>query len=301
MWNRYENNLHYPRISENDFDINEYKPFRANSKVATLDTIPTLKLKNNLPVLDGATALYPLYSAFAQAAYPEKGKNKVKYSNTMKAYNALIKRKIDIIFVASPSKEQLEMAEKAEVKLKLIPLAKEAFVFFVNENNPISDLSVSQLQNIYSGKVRNWNKLGNLNDTIIPFQRNIGSGSQTAFINFMRDNEIVTPRKDEIIFGMGMIISRVADYINYSNSIGFSFRYFVNEMVGNEQIKLLNINGFEPDIVSIENGNYPLTDNVYAVTLSDNNKPNVAKLLEWIKSAQGQILIKKVGYCPIKN
>jgi phosphate transport system substrate-binding protein len=299
MWNRYDNNLNYPRISENDFDISEYKPFIENSKVAKLDTVSTFRLKNNLPVLDGATALYPLYSSFAQAVYPAKGKDKVKHSNTMNAYNALIKRKVDIIFVASPSKEQLEMAKKAGVNFKLMPVAKEAFVFFVNKNNPVSNLTINQLQDIYSGKIKNWNEAGGRNDSIIPFQRNTGSGSQTAFIDFMQEKEIVTPHKDDIIFGMGMMISRVADYINYPNSIGFSFRYFVNEMVGDKQIRLLKINGFSPNIASIENGNYPLTVNLYAITLSDNKKMNVEKLLEWIKSEQGQALVERTGYSAI--
>jgi phosphate transport system substrate-binding protein len=71
-------------------------------------------------------------------------------------------------------------------------------------------------------------------------------------------------------------------------------------MVGNRQVKLLNINGFPPDIVSIENGNYPLVEYLYAVTLSDNSKPNVEKMLEWIRSEQGHLLINKTGYCPVK-
>ena len=300
MWNRYENNLNYPRVSENDFDVSAYQPFMQNNKVAKLDTVSTLKLKNNLPVLDGATALYPLYSAFAETVYPETGKNNVKYSNTMNAYKALVKRKVDIIFVASPSTEQLKMAEKAGVELKLTPIAKEAFVFFTNENNSVNDLSTKQLQDIYSGKIKNWNEVGGQNDTIIPFQRNVGSGSQTAFIDFMQGNEIVTPHNDELIFGMGMMISRVADYINYPNSIGFSFRYFTNEMVGNKHIKLLQIDGFLPDIASIKNEIYPLVYDFYAITLSDNKKPNVEKLLEWILSEQGQMLIEKTGYCPLK-
>lgn len=301
MWNRYENNLNYSRISESDFDVAAYQPFIKNNKVATLDTVSTLKLKNNLPVLDGATALYPLYSAFAQAVYPATGKNKIKCRNTMNAYKALINKEVDIIFVASPSKEQLEMAKKAGVNFRLIPIAKEAFVFFVNQNNSINDLSISQLRDIYSGKIKNWSKVGGQNDTIIPFQRNTGSGSQTAFINFMQGNEIIAPRKDELIFGMGMMISRVADYINYPNSIGFSFRYFVNEMVGNKEIKLLKINGFPPDVISIENATYPLLYDFYAVTLSDNKKPNVEKLLEWIKSEQGQALIEKTGYTSVRK
>ncbi|MDR1005466.1 MAG: substrate-binding domain-containing protein [Bacteroidales bacterium] len=299
MWDRYDSNLNYSRVSENDFDVSSYQPFVKGNKVAVLDSASTLLLKKDLPVLDGATALYPLYSAFAQAVYPSNGNKKVRYSNTMNAYKALIDKKVDIIFVASPSAEQLEMAKNAGVELRLLPIAREAFVFFVNSNNIVDNFSIEQLQDIYSGKITNWNEVGGKNDSIIPFQRNIGSGSQTAFLDFMQAKPIITPKKDELIFGMGMMISRVADYINYPNAIGFSFRYFVNEMVGNRQIKLLKINQFPPDFMSIENKKYPLLYDVYAITLFDNKKPNVEKLLNWILSEQGRELIQKTGYCPI--
>jgi phosphate transport system substrate-binding protein len=299
MWNRYERNLNFSRVSENDFDISMYHPFMRNSKVAVLDSASTLRMEKNLPVLDGATALYPLYSAFVQAVYPCKEKTKVKYRNTMNAYKALIDRKVDIIFVACPSNEQSEMAKKAGVEFQLTPIGKDAFVFFVNANNPINGLSVNEIQNIYSGNITYWSEVDGQNDTIIPFQRNAGSGSQTAFLHFMDGKKVITPRKDELIFGMGMIISRVADYINYPNSIGYSFRFFANDMAANKQIKLLSINGIYPDLGSIANNSYPLTSVFYAVSLSDNKNPNVKKLLNWIQSAQGQELVAKTGYCPV--
>jgi phosphate transport system substrate-binding protein len=299
IWNRYENNFKVLRVSENDVNISAYQPFSSNNRVAILDSVSVLKLQNNLPVLDGATALYPLYSAFAQSVYPPEGKKNVRYTNTMNAYKALINKKTDIIFVAQPSKEQLEMADKAGVTLRLVPVAKDAFVFFVNANNPVSSLTVNQVHDIYSGKIVNWSELGGQNDTIVPFQRNVGSGSQTAFLNFMKDKEIIPPRKDKVIFGMGMMISRVADYVNYPNSIGFSFRYFVNEVVANKQIKLLKINEIYPDLESIKNNVYPLSSYLFAITLTDNTNPNIEKMLNWIKSVQGQELVKKTGYCSI--
>jgi phosphate transport system substrate-binding protein len=292
-----------PRMSENDFDISIYQPFNNNGKVATLDTVSTLKLRKNLPVLDGATALYPLYSAFVQAVYPEKNykirRSNVRCNNTMASCQSLVKKKVDIIFVARPSKQQIELAEKQGAIMKFTPIAKEAFVFFVNKNNSVNSLTVHELQDIYSGKVKGWNEIGGNNDSIIAFQRNEGSGSQTAFINFMNGKDIMKPKTDEKIYGMGMIISRVADYANYGNSIGFSFRFFTNEMVNNHQIKLLKIDGIYPDITSIRNQTYPLVSDFYAVTLSDNTNPNVAKFLEWILSPQGQALVEKTGYCSI--
>jgi phosphate transport system substrate-binding protein len=292
-----------PRLSENDFDIRIYQPFNNDGKVAMLDTVSTLKLKKELPVLDGATALYPLYSAFVQAVYPNKNydihHSKVMCNNTMTAYQMLIKKKVDIIFVARPSKQQIELAEKQGITMKFTPVAKEAFVFFVNKNNPINSLTVDEIQGIYSGEIKRWNEIGGNNDSIIAFQRNEGSGSQTAFINFMGEKRIIKPKTDEKIFGMGKMISRVADYANYNNSIGFSFRFFTDEMVRNKQIKLLKINGVYPDIESIKNQTYLLTSDLYAVTLSDNTNPNVVKFLEWILSSQGQSLVERTGYCAI--
>jgi phosphate transport system substrate-binding protein len=289
-----------PRMSENDFDITAYQPFRKESKVVSLDTVSTLKLEKKLPILDGATALYPLYSAFVQAVYPENSydirKSKVMCNNTMTAYKSLINKTVDIIFVAYPSKEQIEMAEKMGVTLKFTPIGKEAFVFFVNKNNPINDLTVNEIQDIYSGKIKNWNEIGGTTDSIIPFQRNTGSGSQSAFVRFMEGKEIIEAKTDERIYGMFGIITRVANYANYPNSIGFSFRFFTNEMVNNQQIKLLKINGIYPNTESIKNKSYPLTSDFYAVTLQDNKNPNVEKLLEWIKSEQGQKLVEKTGY-----
>ena len=69
-------------------------------------------------------------------------------------------------------------------------------------------------------------------------------------------------------------------------------------MVKNNQIKLLSVEGIQPDIHNIENGTYPITSEFYAVIRSDADE-NTKKLLEWIVSKQGQKLIEKTGYTPI--
>ena len=99
---------------------------------------------------------------------------------------------------------------------------------------------------------------------------------------------------------MGPIVTQTADYANYGNAIGFSFRYYVNEMVKNKDVKILKINGVFPEVETIGSGIYPLSSSFFAVTLIDNNKPNVAKFLEWIISEQGRCLVEETGYCPIK-
>jgi phosphate transport system substrate-binding protein len=224
----------------------------------------------------------------------------VACNNTIRAYEKLVNKTTDIIFVASPSKRQLEEADKAGVSFRFTPIGKEAFVFFVNSQNPVSDLTIEQLQAIYSGEITNWKEVGGNDEIIRPFQRNENSGSQTAFVHFMQEKTIMEPPTENVHYIMEPIVTQTADYTNYGNAIGFSFRFYVKEMVKNEKVKILKINGVHPDLETIGNSTYPLSSSFFAVTLTDNNKLNVTKFLEWIVSEQGQYLVKKTGYCPVR-
>ena len=84
-----------------------------------------------------------------------------------------------------------------------------------------------------------------------------------------------------------------------SNSIGFSFRYYVEGIIQNPDIKLLSIDGIAPTVENIKNGTYPITGPLYAVTWEGNKNENVEKLLEWILSEEGQEIIEKTGYVGI--
>ncbi|MDR2911290.1 MAG: substrate-binding domain-containing protein [Bacteroidales bacterium] len=309
-----------PRVSESDFDLSEYQPFTDGTKAAFLNEKSALTLTGNLPLLDGATALYPLYSAFVQAVYPEKeylldwayahyssdsnwiapDSSEVHCSNTTVAYRNIADGNADIIFVAEPSKEQLEYAKKKNVELKKTVIGKEAFVFFVNAQNPVDNLTVEQIQDIYSGNITNWKEVGGNDEEIRAFQRNEGSGSQTAFLSFMKGKKIIEPIEENRPGGMGGIVRMVSDYGNYGNSIGFSFKFFVHLMVNSSEIKILKVNGVYPDIRTIKNGQYPISGDFYAVTNAKNTNENVAKLLDWILSEQGQYLVEKTGYCPVE-
>ncbi len=61
-----------PVFNDGQVDLAEYQPFAEMTKAVTLDGPAALQIEDELPVIDGATALYPIYSAFAQAVYPEK-------------------------------------------------------------------------------------------------------------------------------------------------------------------------------------------------------------------------------------
>lgn len=98
---------------------------------------------------------------------------------------------------------------------------------------------------------------------------------------------------------MGGIISETSNYRNYRNSLGYSFRFFSTEMVKDGAIRHLKVNNIFPSKESIQSGGYPITAEFYAVTAGSNN-PNIEPFIKWILSDQGQNIIEKTGYVPIK-
>jgi phosphate transport system substrate-binding protein len=287
-------------------DLTPYDVTNPANILPKLESPSTFTIKNSseMPRLDGAEAAYPVYSAFANAVYENISKvdnvmDIVSFTNTIYSYERLLSGEVDIYFGAEPSKEQQEMAKRQGKELVMTPIGKEAFVFFVNPENKVNSLDVSEIQSIYSGKIKNWSELGGQNERIIAFQRPKNSGSQTLLEKIMGDTSIMEPLKEDVPEGMGGIIEQVADYRNYDNSIGFSFRFFATGMRDYSNIKLLAIDGVEPTPENIASGKYPFTANLYAISLKDNTKTTIEPFLEWMKGPQGQEIIEKIGY--IKN
>ena len=285
-----------------NINVHEYLPFTEDSKIVKLDS-QTLKLHGDLPIIDGATAAFPVYSAFVNAVYPKTTQlfdGTFEYNNTVGGYELLAEKKTDIFLGAAPSKEQREYAEECNTVFKYTQIGTEAFVFFVHKDNPIDSLTVEQIKGIYSGKITNWREVGGNNEKIIAFQRNKGSGSQSMLIRFMGDTPIMDPKTKEIK-SMGGIIEQVVDYQSKSGSIGFSFRYYVEGIIQNPDIKMIAVDGVAPTVENIKNASYPIVTPVYAVTYENNTNPNVEKLINWMLSDEGQYIIEQTGYVGIKK
>ena len=284
-----------------NINVQEYLPFDENSKIVKYDS-KTLKLTDHLPIIDGATAAFPVYSAFVHAVYPETttlNDGVFEYNNTVYGYRQLAHKKTDLFLGAAPSKEQREAAEELGTVFEYTQIGSEAFVFFVHKDNPIDSLTVEQIKGIYSGKITNWKELGGADEEIEAFQRNEGSGSQSMLIRFMGDTPIMEPETEEVVGGMGGIIHQVVDYQSKSGSIGFSFRYYVESIIAHPEIKMIAVEGVAPTVDNIRNGTYPIVTPVYAVTYENNPNPNVKRLVDWILSEEGQYIIEKTGYVGI--
>ncbi len=273
-------------------DLDAYLPFDEDSKIVDIDGTLTLDNDYPLPVVDGAAALYPVFSGFVNAVYPKDsvcfdGENftvdsALQYSNTRGAYKAIVDGTVDIAVCVAPSEEQLAYAEENGVELVFTPIGREAFVFLVNKNNPVDDLTVEELKGIYSGEYTNWSEVGGDHSHIAVLQRNAGSGSQSALLNFMGETPVKT------------------DYFTFlGHAIGFSFRFYVEGMVEDGEVKLLSLNGVYPDTENIRNGSYPIVNDFYAVTRKGETNPNVQSLVDWMLSEEGQAIVEGSGYVGI--
>lgn len=282
-------------------DVKEFLPFREESDLAKVETDFTLE--GDLPVLDGAAALVPVYASIINAVYPASsvtyiggtfsddnfyGENfapdsKMQYKNTVRGYTAIVDGDTDILFCAAPSEEQKKYAEEKGAELQYVPVGLEAFVFFVNKNNPVDSLTTGQIRDIYGGKIKNWKDVGGANRVINPVTRIEGSGSQSAMNAFMGDRAIAIKSPLAITGG----------------SIGFSFRYYMDGIVENGEVKMLSLDGVYPSAENIENGTYPVIAKFYAVYRKDNKNENIKKLIDWILSDEGQTLIEQSGYVRI--
>ncbi|MGN0638245.1 MAG: PstS family phosphate ABC transporter substrate-binding protein [Huintestinicola sp.] len=305
----YENGL-------SSVDLRPYYVENPENKLAVLSEPSELIISDpdKMPVLDGAEAAYPVYSAIANACYENIGEIQsaakksddplpmpVRFTNTIKAYESLISGDVDIFFGAMPSAAQKKLAEEAGKTLVMVPIGREAFVFFVSGENPVDGLTSEQIRDIYSGKTKSWSAVGGENIPILAFQRPKNSGSQTMMEHFMGDVPLKEPLKVEFEQSMVGVISAVADYQNKRSSIGYSFRYYASGMVdegAKSGIKFLSLDGIYPDTGTIQSGEYPMTTSLYAIYLEDNDNENVPLLAGFMTGRQGQEIIEKTGYIP---
>lgn len=287
------------RANINEWD---YRPFREGNKLVVPENPTPERLTGTLPKLSGAYALYPVYAAAVQAIYP---KNREYYwdvadtTGSDRAFYSLNHGESDLIFSGAPSEKQAKEAEEMWVDYEMTPFAREAFVFFVNKENPINNLSSEQIRGIYSGKIKNWRELGSpVSEEIIAFQRNEGSGSQTMLEKIMEGTPIAPPIEERVSDGMGTILTQTAEYRNKNSAIGFSFRFYTLEMMRNDKLKLLSIDGIAPTKENIENGTYPFIADFYMISAQPRSE-NTKKIVEFMFSPAGQEIIEKTGYVPL--
>ena len=259
---------------------------------------------DNYPRVDASLAIHPLVDSLAAnfLNVPEEELNyEYTKGRTSDVYKNLIDGNVDVIFAAEPSQADLDYAKTKGVELEVIPTTSSAFVFIVNAENPVDNLTLEEVVKIYKGDITNWKEVGGADAEIIPYQRPNGSGSQTAMISLvMKDESLMTAPKMQVQGEMGGLVDAIAEYDNSEVAIGYSYFYYINTMYKRDTIKMIGIDGVKPTIETIKDGSYPIYTNGYIVLKkSESEESSARKWVNTVLSKRGSKIIEDAGYVPI--
>lgn len=292
------NSLHTPEtiVVVDELPESEKKYLETSSEI--------LFTKETLPRIDASLATQPLTDAFVKNFTGETAEELgIEYTNTHPAYVKLINNETDLIVVTEPSEEELTLAAEKGIELDVTKVVNEGFAFFVNKNNPVSNVSFDNIVKIYTGEITNWKELGGNDAEIIAYQRPENSGSQTGLYNLvLKGKEVKIPTiKESVTLSMAGIVDYVAAYDNAVDAIGYGFYYYVNTMYYNDNLKYLAIDGIAPTYHTIQDETYPILSAYYIVTRREDKNENVAPLKKAMLSRRGQFVASEAGYVPVRN
>ena len=291
--------------------LNKQKQAEEIAKEAE-ETISDEKLYDlaSFPKIDASLATQPLTNAIVKNFTGEENFDEsiLNYSNTHPGYVKLINDEVDLIVVTEPSEEELKLAAEKGVELEVIPVVKEGFVFYVNVNNKVENLTTEQIQKIYTGEITNWKEVGGEDAKIRPYQRPVNSGSQTGMLSLvMKGLKLMEAPKEDLIGTMEEIVNLVSSYENGKNSIGYSYYYYATTMFETidknvaSNIRLLGVDGVKPNNETIKDSTYPFNTAYYIVINKADPEDAPSRILaNQLLSARGQKVAEDAGYVPVK-
>lgn len=262
--------------------------------------------RENMPRLDGSTATAPLAQAAAAVLLGESEEDVadlIDFSRTTESYRQLMQGNADLLIAAEPNAAVFDEMEEAGFEVQMEPLATDALVFMVNEDNPVDSLTTEQLRGIYSGEITNWSEVGGADLEIVPFQRNAESGSQVLMEKLVMDGtEMTEPPEGYMIASMVGLMDAVKEYDNSANAIGYSVYYYAHDMQMAGGLKLLKIDGVAPEAATIRSGEYPFLNPYYVAMNAAEPEGSMTRVLyDWLLGPDGQKLVDMKGYVSVNR
>ena len=217
------------------------------------------------------------------------------HSGTHPAFENLIRNNTDLILVArTASADELHLADSLDVTMVETPIALDALIFLVNEENTVNSITTQQIKDVYTGNITNWSDLGGPDTAINPYTRERNSGSQELMESLMMKDLEMHEFPDMMIYGMiGLINILEWD----QQGLGYSVYYYTQKMIRSDKIKLLKVDDITPDYSNIKSGKYSYTAEVYAIIRDDLDVNSTAyKLYQLLTTEAGQRVVKESGY-----
>lgn len=216
---------------------------------------------------------------------------------------ALINGTVDI----ANASRQIKPEETAEAKSKGVDpvefvIARDAIAVIVNPENPVSQLTLQQISDIYSGKIKNWSEVGGDDRPIVRLSRETNSGTHVYFL----ETVLRLGQKDnKTLFSMDTLLLPSSEGIVYEvrqnpNAIGYDGLGYVPKDL--KMIAIAKEAGGAyviPSAETVNSGTYPIARDLYMYT---NGQPTgiVKTYLDWIVSPEAQQIVTDLGFVPAK-
>jgi len=210
--------------------------------------------------------------------------------------SALINGTTDICASSRPMKdaEKEKLRERFSTTGVEVPVAKDGLAVYVNAANPIAEITIDQLRQVYTGKISNWQQLGGSAGPILLYSRENNSGTYVFFKEHVLQGADFSPRA-QTMPGTAALVNAVSKDVR---GIGYGGAAYA------KGIKILRIKkdatsaGTLPDAASVASGTYPLARPLYFY-LRNRATGDLKAFVDWTLSAEGQAIVSKVGYFPI--
>lgn len=234
---------------------------------------------------DGSTSMEKVIGALGETFYEDTG---IEVSHNPTGSSSGIKAVQEGRCDIGLSSRSLKDDEKAMGLTETI-LAYDGIAIIVNPENPVSDLSVEQIADIYTGKITNWSELGGADSDIVLIGREAGSGTRDGFETLTGTEGACLYRQE--LTSTGDVITTVS---TNPNAIGYASLASVKDSV-----KVLSIGGVMPSEASVKDGSYAVQRPFVLVTKTGAELTEPAqRFFDYITSADANEVISSAGVVP---
>ncbi len=197
-------------------------------------------------------------------------------------------------------KEELAEAEKNNIKPFETVIARDAIAVIINPENPVNELTIQQISDIYSGKITNWLEVGGEDRPIVKLSRETNSGTHVYFLEEVlrlgsKENKALFSTDTLLLPSSEGITSEVRDN---PNAIGYDgLGYVIPEV---KVIAVAKIAGdyVMPSAKTVNDGTYPIARDLYMYTNGE-PKGEIKNYIDWIISPEAQKIVTNLGFVPI--
>ena len=174
-------------------------------------------------------------------------------------------------------------------------VALDGLSVYVNESNPIKELSLEQLEGIFTGKIRNWREVGGQDGRITVYSRENSSGTYEFFKeNVLKGKDFAASA--QTMGGTAQLLQSVAKDPTGIGYGGAAYGAGAKHLLVKKDV---NSPGIEPTEDTVVKGTYPIWRYLYVYVNPALDKGEVAKYITWMRGDEGQKLVKDVGYYPL--